>query len=439
MKRLKRTAPAILVCLLSASTLMRPAPEAAASGRIAAAAPTAHPSVQRFVGGLWFDGRTFAPRTVYSVNGVFRSSHAGAVDATHDLSGKFVVPPFAEAHNHHFMEGMDYRSQIAAHLAQGIFYAKNSNTMQRLTDPVRPHVNTPESVDVLFAGGGLTATGGHPVQIYDHIADRKMFPGWGREEMKNQAYFIIDTERDLEDKWPLIKAGRPDFIKTYLEYSEEYERRKSDPKFYGQRGLDPKLLPKIVAKAHRERLRVAVHVNTAADFRNALSAGADEIAHLPLAPLTEEDARRAARQGTVVVTTTLSHRRTDHVTDLDGVHRHNLRLLHAAGVRLAVGTDDTNRTALDEAMNLARLGVFDNATLLRLWTEVTPQAIFPARKLGLLKDGYEASFLALNEDPLENFANVKRIAVRFKQGHNISPAAHPERPGGDAGKPANHP
>ena len=438
MKRLKRTALAALTALLTASSLTRPAPDAVASER-AAAAPAAHPSVQRFVGGLWFDGRRFAPRTVYSVNGVFRARHDGPVDATHDLRGKFVVPPFAEAHNHHFMEGMDYRSQIATHLSQGIFYARNANAMQRLTDPVRPHLNTPESVDVLFANGGLTATGGHPVQIYDYIADRKMLPGWGRAEMKNQAYFIVDDERDLEAQWPLIKAGRPDFIKTYLEYSEEYERRKSDPQFYGRRGLDPKLLPKIVARAHAERLRVAVHVNTAADFRNALSARADEIAHLPLERLSEEDARRAARQGTVVVTTTLSHRPTGHVADLDGVHRHNLRLLHAAGVRLAVGTDDNNRTALDEALNLHRLGVFDNPALLRLWAEATPQMIFPARKLGLLKDGYEASFLALDADPLADFANVKLISVRFKQGHFIEPAAHPARPAVDSGKPANHP
>lgn len=436
MKRLKITALAALVCLLNAFSLSWPAPVAVASGRAAA---TAHPSVQRFVGGLWFDGRRFTPRTVYSVNGVFRASHAGPVDATHDLRGKFVVPPFAEAHNHHFMEGMDYRAQIATHLAQGIFYARNTNTMQRLTDPVRPYVNTPESVDVLFAGGGLTATGGHPVQIYDYIADRQLLPGWGRAEMKNQAYFIVDDERDLEAQWPLIKAGRPDFIKTYLEYSEEYERRKSDPQFYGKRGLDPKLLPKIVAKAHGEGLRVAVHVNTAADFRNALAARADEITHLPLERLTEADARRAARQRTVVVTTTLSHRPTGHVKDLDDVQRHNLRLLHTAGVALAVGTDDNNRTALEEALKLHRLGVFDNATLLRLWTEVTPQATFPGRKIGLLKDGYEASFLALDADPLEDFANVKRISVRFKQGHFIKAAEPPARPAGDGGKPSNHP
>jgi hypothetical protein len=420
-----------LACLLS---------DAAPTGRArndTSPAPAAHRAVYRFTGGLWFDGRAFAPATLYSVNGVLRTSHAGKVDATYDLSGKFVVPPFAEAHNHHFTEGMDYRAQLRTHLAQGIFYAKNTNAAQQWAEAVRPLVNTPESVDVLFAGGGLTASGGHPIQIYDFIGARGLFPGWGKERMADQAYFVVNDERDLEAKWPLIKAGRPDFIKAYLEYSEEYERRRADPKFYGQRGLDPSLLPKIVRRAHAEGLRVAVHINTAADFRHALAARADEIAHLPLARLTVEDARRAARQRTIVVTTTLSHRPTGHVPDLAEVHRHNLRLLHAAGATLAVGTDDNNRTALDEALNLQRLGVFDNLTLLRLWAETTPRTIFPARKIGMLKDGYEASFLALDANPLEDFSNVKKISLRFKQGHFIQTAPAPAPRDGD--RPAGHP
>lgn len=379
----------------------------------------AHPAVYRFTGGLWFDGRGFVPLTMYSVNGLFRTRHQGPVTADYDLSGKYVVPPFAEAHNHHFTEGTDYRASIRTHLSQGIFYAKNTNAAREWDASVRPLLNTPESVDVLFSGGGLTAPGGHPAQIYDFLADRGVFPGWDRARMADHAYFVVRDERELAAKWPLVLAGRPDFVKTYLEHSEEYERRRDDPKFYGQRGLDPRLLPKIVARAHADGLRVAVHVNTAEDFRRALDARADEITHLPLERLTRTDARRAARQKTVVVTTTMSHRPVSQVPDLADVHRHNLRLLREAGARLAVGTDDNSRTALDEALNLRRLGVFDDLALLKLWSESTPQTIFPARKVGLLRDGYEATFLALDANPLEDFSNVRRISTRFKQGHFI--------------------
>lgn len=41
---------------------------------------------------------------------------------------------------------------------------------------------------------------------------------------------------------------------------------------------------------------------------------------------------------------------------------------------------------------------------------------FRGRRIGALKEGYEASFVALEGDPLEDWANVRRIRTRFKQG-----------------------
>ena len=51
-----------------------------------------------------------------------------------------------------------------------------------------------------------------------------------------------------------------------------------------------------------------------------------------------------------------------------------------------------------------------------MWCETTPRAIFPKRRIGRLEDGYEASFLALDGDPLADFGATKRIAMRVKQG-----------------------
>lgn len=375
--------------------------------------------VYRFVNGLCFDGTAFAPKTFYAVEGILRFEYTGQVDTTIDLQNKFVTPPFAEAHNHHFGDTQDYRAQINLYLTQGIFYAKNSNNMSKWTAPIRPHLNIPASVDVVYANGGLTASGGHPIQIYDLIAQRGNFQGWTKEKMRNQAYFVVDNEQDLAAQWPRIKAGKPDFIKTYLEYSEEYELRKDDPKYFGRKGLNPRLLPKIVAMAHTDHLRVTAHVNTAMDFHHAVAAGVDEITHLPLAKINEEDAKLAAQQGIVVVTTTLSHRPARHIENLDDIHRYNLQLLHKSGVKLAIGTDNGDLTALNEVENLYRLQVFDNLTLLKIWVENTPQTIFPERKLGHLQDGYEASFLALEGNPLEDFSSISKISFRFKQGRII--------------------
>lgn len=376
-----------------------------------------HARVYRFENGKWFNGENFEPKTFYSVDGILRASHEGEAEQTIDLRGNYVIPPFAEAHTHHFIDSASVQEHINMYLTRGTFYAKNPNNIPRLTAQIRARLNQPHGIDVAFANGGLTASGGHPAQIFDALAAQNQLAGMRPSDMPNQAYFIIDSEEDLATRWPVIIAGKPDFIKVYLEFSEEYERRKNDTAFFGRRGLNPKLLPSIVARAHAESLRVAAHVNTATDFHHALMAGVDEIAHLPLAKIAVADAKLAAQNHVVVVTTTTSHRPSDHVKDLDETHRFNLNLLHEHGVKLALGTDDNNHTVLEEAENVQRLQVFDNRTLLKLWIENTARAIFPERKIGALQEGYEASFITLEGDPIADFANVRKIVLRFKQGH----------------------
>ena len=75
----------------------------------------------------------------------------------------------------------------------------------------------------------------------------------------------------------------------------------------------------------------------------------------------------------------------------------------------------------EEIFYLKDLGVFDNLTLIKMWSEATPKAIFPGRKIGALKEGYEASFLALEGNPIEDLNNVHKIKFRFKQGVLVNP------------------
>jgi imidazolonepropionase-like amidohydrolase len=68
---------------------------------------------------------------------------------------------------------------------------------------------------------------------------------------------------------------------------------------------------------------------------------------------------------------------------------------------------------------LDQLQVFSKGELLRMWCDTTARAIFPGRKIGALRDGYEASFLVLNGNPLNDFNAVRNIERRFKQGEFI--------------------
>lgn len=389
-----------------------------------------------FVKGKWFNGASFEARTGYSVNGRLTFKKRAHVDRTVDLSGAWIVPPFAEAHNHNLNGTVEDRDRevIRHYLTEGVFYVQIQGNLP-LTDEMKRRLtlNTPHSIDAILAQGAqLTSSGGYPGPLADRWLHSDVYAGFTRETLKDYRYFTIDSEADLDKKWPTILGEQPDFIKTMMTFSDEYDQRKADPAYFGYTGLDPRLLPNVVALAHEKSLRVSTHVITAADFHTAVAAGVDIVAHLPLAgtKITLEDARLAARRGIVVITTvaaasqlpdaTLSLWKQNHRGVVES-QASNMRLLHDNGVSLAIGSDTPSDSSLHEVEYLHSLGVFDNLTLLKIWAEATPKAIFPKRKIGALKEGYEASFLALEGDPLQDFLNVKRIKLRFKQGCELQP------------------
>jgi imidazolonepropionase-like amidohydrolase len=415
-----------------------------------------------FVNGKWFNGSEFEETTFYSVNGILTKTKPDILEEVTDLRGKFVVPPFGEAHTHNVEGPWDIDHVIANYIRDGIFYVKNPNNIRDFADQIRDKINQPHSIDVAFAHAGLTGPDGHPIALYEDILRLHRYPsviglkkrGW----FNNRGYFTIGSPQDLQDKWPQILSGKPNFIKIYLADSGHFDRNHESTPGNIRRGLNPKLIGFIVTLAHRQGLRVSAHVETAFDFRLAVTEGVDEIAHVPgwflqeeaLAPhmlLTREDAHLAAQRNVVVVTTTVAghfHPKEIH-PNLDGAPTHhkpthghhtvdahtalrdaaktvqisNLQQLHQAGVRLAIGSDHAE-TSLAEALNLHEFGIFDNLTVLKFWCENTPQAIFPNRKIGKLADGFEASFLVLTGNPIDDFQSVKTIALRFKQGMALS-------------------
>lgn len=382
-----------------------------------------------FINGNWFNGNTFESLTMYSVNARFTLVKPSRIDTAINLSGLFVVPPFAEAHNHNIGTGVREwdKKAIQNYLSAGVFYV-----MIMANPPIADStkkllgINQPNGVDAIFADGLLTASGGHPIELYEHVLlPRGLVPGYTKETLRDKVYFTIDSTADLERKWPLILRPHPDFIKTVLLFSEEFEKRKDDSSYFGKKGLDPRLLAKIAAKAHSNNLRIATHVATAADFHNALAAGVDVIAHIPAAgakPIDIEDAKLAASRRIPVVTTCLDavpsliRMGVIQESDVRKMIIANLKVLYGNGVTLAIGSDNVDDNSVKEIFYLKQLGVFDNLTLLKMWSETTPQTIFPKRKIGALKEGYEASFLALEGNPIEDFNNITKIKYRFKQG-----------------------
>ena len=103
--------------------------------------------------------------------------------------------------------------------------------------------------------------------------------------------------------------------------------------------------------------------------------------------------------------------------------RGNLSVLKAAGVSIAFGTDNYQKTSEAEARTIGALGLFSPLEILRMWSVVTPTMIFPTRRIARLEPGYEASFLVLDGDPTRSVDNLFRITTRVKQGVVLPSAA----------------
>ncbi len=432
----------------------------------------------RFINGQWFDGQRFVSTEWYAVNGRFTKTPPGNIDAVEDLHGGFVVPPFGEAHNHNLEGPWDVESVTARYLHDGVFYVLNPNSIRTFTEQIRGRLNGPDTVDAIFADAGITSTGGHPMPLYEDVLREVRYravvgvlpPGW----FDGRGYVLVDDAAALERRWPAVTVDHPALIKIYLVHSEDQvaAQPSTHDAHEARKGLDPHLVPEIVNRSHRSGARVIAHVETAADVRVALAAGVDLIAHVPgwfvlheseasALRLTDDDAVRAAANGTVFITTTVAMRPSEashhsyrahvepaqaahgqdaHAHEASGHHtpghalsmppslwplaeeiqRENLTRLHRHGVGIAIGSDHAE-TSLDEAQHLHQLAIFDPATLLRIWCDTTPQALFPERRIGRFAEGYEASVVVLTDDPLVRFDAVTHIALRVKQGLVLPP------------------
>lgn len=403
-----------------------------------------------FVNGRWFDGAAFRQTVFYSVGGALTKKRPARVDETVDLKNGFVVPPLADAHTHNLDGTFNLEKMIKAYLDEGTFYVQVLANYATGARQARPFLNKPASLDVIYANGGLTSTLGHPFLAYEPRALGFFNPAdWAAnmEKIKlgrrgeNNVYWFLDSTADVDAKWEKFLAQKPDLVKIFLLDAKNYETRRASGKA-GDKGLSPAVAAYVVRKARAANLRVYAHIETADDFRLGLRIGVDGFAHAPFYgwdgtpenepknDLTPADLRRAARRKVVVIPTAQIGRieTTDYVTGgapalveerfrrVVARQKRLLNRMRRSGVRIAFGSDYFGRTLGEELWYLHANQIFDNRTLLKIAVEETPRAIFPRRKIGRLADGYEASFLVLEKNPLADFAAFKNIKYRFKQG-----------------------
>lgn len=392
-----------------------------------------------FVNGQVFDGERFVDRTLYVANGRFVDAPPARIDSTIDVDGDFIVPPYGDAHNHHTVDPWIYEKAAQDFLAEGTFYSQVLTNRASAAESTRDFFLRPETIDVSTANGGITGTLGHPFLAYEPRQMGLPPDEWAEKRdsiassriLLGDAYWFVDSMKDLERTWPDVIAATPDVVKIYLLGSANHPDSVTVDDM-GRVGLRPSLVAPIVQRAHASGRRVFAHVETAADVQIAVDAGVDGLGHLPgygLSADADIDRYRlpdsliqqiGRRQMVVTPTTLISTRyRSDSTryARTANLQSDMIRKLHDAGARIAVGADWYGRPAFPEYETLASLDVFSPAELLDLWSRVTPQAIFPNRRIGRLQPGYEASLLILEENPLDAVEHATTIRLRLKQGH----------------------
>ena len=284
------------------------------------------------------------------------------------------------------------------------------------------YYNNPASVDASFGNGGITGPGGQLVQLREYLLESGAYPGFSKKTLADHAYTVVETLEDVEKKWPIILSYKPDFIKFHLVHSDEHSTRRDDPKYFGQKGMNPELARLIVELGHANGLRVAAHALTGHDFGVAVRAGVDEITHMPgyESPqwINAEDATLAGSKGVTVITTLNAAEAAKNDTPAYAAIREtqiaNLRLLKENGVRIAVGSDAFHGDSRNEAEYLRQLGVFTDLEILIMWTRDCAQTTFPDRFIGELREQFEASFIVLERDPIKDWSALDQIQPLVK-------------------------
>ncbi len=191
------------------------------------------------IGGNVFDGEKFAKKDFYIQNGKITFKRPKRLKKTINIDGKFVIPPFGDAHTHSFYSEENMESLIAKNIGDGNFYVQVLTNPQRSVASVKEKLkNSP--VEVLFANGGLTSTLGHPFFAFEPKAMGLNGAWWQfrdkLDEIKksrlaeNDGYWFFDSVDDVDKKWGEYISGKPDVVKIYLLDAENQSKIAIDEK-----------------------------------------------------------------------------------------------------------------------------------------------------------------------------------------------------------------
>ena len=370
-----------------------------------------------------------------------------------DLSGKTVMPAIVDTHVH-----LGYQV--------GLQFAAENFTRATLVDQLNRYAYAGIAA-VLSLG---TEPGALPAQLRAEQSEGRLGgarfltagrgiaapnAGPGTPELKSAAYGVTTDEEARRAVREQIDQ-RVDFIKIWVD-----DRNGTVPK------LGPALYRAVIDEAHKRGTRVVAHVFYLDDAKDLARAGVDAFAHLVRdkemdaelvalirkqqivvmpnmaisengtqaeapawldEPLLHEVAPAAVIDRVRSASAQRSPEAVARSTATYGVMERSMAALNAAGVRLALGTDDGAVrdhfyafTAHRELQLLTRAGLKAGRAL-DVATRESAEFLRLA-DLGTLDPGKRADFIVLDANPLDDIVNTRKIAAVYMRGEAIDRGA----------------
>ena len=305
-----------------------------------------------------------------------------------DLQGASVLPGLINAHVHDAYDEAQLRRWVQAGVTtvrdlnphiQGDFLAFRN-----------AHRGQPEFARLLSSSPILTATGGYgSVELNDSqqaIAMVQQYAKQGVDIIK------LAIEDDCEGRpWHLLPA---------------------------------ETLAAMTNAAHAAGKRVIAHLTHSYNLQLALDAHVDELAHMVVEPLNDEQLAAVARRG-IYWTPTLELWHgvgSLYPVDYEAQAIENLRRFHRAGGRVVLGTDFGGfMTPFDGGMpmtefRLMGLAGMSNGAILRAATQTAAEAIGLGDELGSLSAGKQADLLVVAGNPLADLKTLQHPLWVFHHG-----------------------
>ncbi|HEY3937245.1 MAG TPA: amidohydrolase family protein [Bryobacteraceae bacterium] len=386
-----------------------------------------------------------------------------SLDATViDESGKTLMPGLIDMHVHIGAPGGVYKDatkyadpnaeprRLAAYLYSGVTAVRSTGDLLDNALALRKTMASGkyEGAEFFSCGPLFTAEGGHPEEIIDQ------FPEFMRKEAKEQFLRLPKSASEAREQVDALQKAKVDCVKAVLEAGSAQ---------WGPfHKLDTGIYNAVIAEAAHDDLPSATHTGSAADVKTAVDAGSNSVEHgsmidrIPAETFGEMKRKGIVYDPTLSVFEGLSDSRRGNIELLNrsllqqvgpadliestraailrnhesgppqplAIANQNLLDAFQAGVTLIAGSDAGNMlvihgpTVQHELALWVKAGI-PPAVALQAATYNAARALRADRRIGLIQRGFDATFIVLDGDPLQDISNTEHINSVYFRGEHV--------------------